>query len=252
MMMKEITIDHAKSGKTPQSNKLNTLFEIVVVFLPFILGLVISSGDRIDIIYPGGSLRILGGPITYLGLIISLGFLFVATRLREEGWGYFGVTRPKNWLLAVLQVLGIALAVLLTVKLIINPIMAVLPYAGVQDLSRFDYLEGDLPNLIIMLVNIWITAAFLEEFLFRGYLMKRLVELQGKQSKLAWGIALLAQAVIFGLAHAYQSPVGMCKVGLIGLVFGLSYFATGRNLWPLILAHGLIDSMDMISHFFGG
>jgi len=242
----------AKPGIMPQSKKLAIIFEIVVVFLPFILGLGISSGDSIDIIYPGGSLRLLGGPMTYLGLITSLGFLFVATRLREDGWGYFGITRPKNWFRTVLQILGIALAVLLAVKLIINPIMAVMPNGGVQDLSRFDYLEGDLPNLILMLVNIWITAAFLEEFLFRGYLMKRLYELLGTNDKLAWGIALLGQAVIFGMAHAYQSPAGMFKVGVIGLVFGLSYFATGRNLWPVILAHGLIDSMDMITHFFGG
>ena len=148
--------------------------------------------------------------------------------------------------------LGIALAILLTVKLIINPVMNALPNAGYQDLSRFDYLNGDLPNLIIMLVNVWITAAFLEEFFFRGYLMNRLVDLQGKQTKLAWGIALVGQAIIFGLAHAYQSPVGMFKVGIIGLVFGIAYLAVGRKLWPLILAHGLIDSLDMVSHYFGG
>jgi hypothetical protein len=65
-------------------------------------------------------------------------------------------------------------------------------------------------------------------------------------------IVLVGQAVIFGLVHAYQSPAGMFKVGVIGLVFGLSYLGVGRNLWPLILAHGFIDSMDMVQHFFGG
>jgi hypothetical protein len=44
----------------------------------------------------------------------------------------------------------------------------------------------------------------------------------------------------------------MFKVGLIGLVFGASFLVTGRNLWPLILAHGWIDSLDMVSHYFGG
>jgi len=38
---------------------------------------------------------------------------------------------------------------------------------------------------------------------------------------------------------------------MIGLVFGVSYRVGGRNLWPLILAHGLIDSMDMVGHYFG-
>ena len=81
--------------------------------------------------------------------------------------------------------------------------------------------------------------------------MNRLIALQGRHTRLAWGLAVVGQAMIFGVVHAVQSPVGMLKVGLIGLVFGLAYLVTGRNLWPLILAHGLIDSLDMFSHYSG-
>ena len=235
-----------------QTNKLAIFLEIVIVFLPFWLGLIISNSVGSDRISLGGNLVLIGGPITYIGLIISLVFLWIASRLRGVSWGYFGLLQPKSWISTILQSLGIALAVFLAVKLLINPILSVWPNAGFQDLSRFDFLKGNLPNLIIMLVNIWITAAFLEEFLFRGYLLNRLIDLQGKQTKLAWVIALVVQAVVFGLVHAYQSPAGMFKVGVIGLVFGVSYLVTGRNLWPLILAHGLIDSLDMVSHYFGG
>ncbi|MBC8506628.1 MAG: CPBP family intramembrane metalloprotease [Anaerolineales bacterium] len=238
--------------KTHQTNKPAILLEIAGVLLPFWVGLIISDLIGSKHISLGGNLIILGGPITYLGLTVSLVILWVVSRRRGVGWSYFGLTSPKSWFLTILKSLGVALAVLLTVKLIINPIMNALPNAGVQDLSRFEYLRGDLPNLIIMLVNIWITAAFLEEFLFRGYLMNRLLDLFGSQSRLAWVIALVGQAVIFGLVHAYQSPIGMFKVGMIGLVFGLSYLVVGRNLWPLILAHGLIDSLDMVGHYFGG
>jgi uncharacterized protein len=251
--MNETKSTQEKLSRLLQTNKLTIFLEIVVIVFPFWMGLIVS--DRIggiDHISLGGGLKIVGSSIIYLGLIISLIFLWIASRLRGISWNDFGLTQPKNWLRTLLQSLGVALAVLLTVKLIINPIMNATPNAGFQDLSRFDYLEGDLPNLIIMLVNIWITAAFLEEFLFRGYLMNRLIDIQGKQTKLAWVIALIGQAVIFGLVHAYQSPIGMFKVGLIGLVFGLSYRVVGRNLWPLILAHGLIDSLDMVSHYFGG
>ena len=82
--------------------------------------------------------------------------------------------------------------------------------------------------------------------------MSRLVDLQGRQTILAWILAAILQAVIFGLAHAYQGPVGVIKTGAIGLVFGLAYLAVGRNLWPLIIAHGLIDSIDMVTHYLGG
>jgi len=235
-----------------QSNKLAILIEIIAILLPFWFSLIISDRIGSEFIPLGDNLRIVGSPIAYLGLAVSLVILWIVSRVRGIGWSYFGVTRPKNWFHTVLMSLGVALAVLLTVKLIINPIMKAVPHAGFQDLSRFDFLEGDLPNLFIMLVNIWITAAFLEEFIFRGYLMNRLIDLLGSQSRIAWVIAAVGQAVIFGLVHAYQSPMGMFKVGMIGLVFGLSYRVVGRNLWPLIFAHGLIDSLDMMTHYFGG
>jgi membrane protease YdiL (CAAX protease family) len=225
--------------------------EIVITIFPFWIGLIISERLDIDYIFLGDNLRIVGGPITYLGLAISLIFLWIVSWLRGISWRYFGLIRPKSWLRTVLMCLGIALTILLTVKLIIHPIMNILPNVGIQDLSRFNYLKGDLLNLIIMVVNIWITAAFLEEFLFRGYLMNRLIDLLNTKIRVAWIIAIVMQAIIFGLVHAYQSPMGMFKVGMIGLVFGVAYLFVGRNLWPLILAHGLIDSLDMMNHYFG-
>jgi len=250
--MNSTSSNKSKLGEMLQTNKFAIILEIVVIFLPFWLGIMINDNSGTDRISLGGELVLMGGPITYLGLIISLVFLWIATKLRGENWSFFGLVKPKNWFRTVLMALGVSLAVFGIVKLIINPVLSAFPDAGFQDLSRFDYLNGDLPNLIIMLVNIWITAAFLEEFLFRGYLAKRLTDLFGKETKMAWVIAMVGQAVIFGLIHAYQSPVGMFKVGLIGLVFGVSYLVVGKNLWPLILAHGLIDSLDMVSHFFGG
>jgi membrane protease YdiL (CAAX protease family) len=235
-----------------RTNRVAILLEIAVVFLPFYLGLTISDRLGSDQIPLGGNVVMIGGPILYLGLIISLLFLWAASRLRGASWSDFSLTRPKSWFRTVLMSLGVALAVLGTVIMIINPIMNALPNLPPQDLSRFEILTGSLPNLIIQLVVVWITAAFLEEFFFRGYLMNRLIDLQSKETKIAWAIALVAQAVIFGLVHSQQGPGGMFKVGMIGLVFGISYLVTGRNLWPLILAHGLIDSLDMVTHYFGG
>ena len=222
------------------------------MFLPLYLGLAISDRLGSDQMHLGGNVVIIGGPISYLGLIISLLFLWAASRLRGTSWSDFSLTRPKRWLRTVLISLGVALAVLGTVIMIINPIINALPNLPPQDLSRFDYLAGSLPNLIIQLVIVWITAAFLEEFMFRGYLMNRIVDLLGKETRIAWVIALVGQAIIFGLVHSQQGPGGMFKVGVIGAVFGLSYLVVGRNLWPLILAHGLIDSLDMVTHYLGG
>lgn len=241
-----------KSGELLRTSKLAISLEIVLVLLPLYLGFMINNRMGADHIPLGGNVVLLQGPLVYLGLIVSLICLYVTSRLRGAGWGDFGLTRPKSWFRTVLMGLGVALAVFLAVTLVINPIINALPNLAPRDMSMYSYMHGNLPNLIIGLITMLITAAFLEEFMWRGYLMNRLVDLQGKQTKFAWFIALVGSAVLFGLAHSFQGPVGMFKTGAIGLVFGLSFLAVGRNLWPLILAHGLIDTLDFVSHYFGG
>jgi len=241
-----------KFGELLRTNKLAIILEIVFVFLPMYLGLIISDSIGSDHVPLGGNIVLKGGPIAYLGLIISLVFFWVVSRLRGASWVDFGVTRPKSWFRTVLMSLGVALVVLGVVVLLINPIINAFPNLEPRDMSSFNYLTGNLPNLIINLVFMLITAGFLEELLWRGYLMNRLIDLQGKQTKLAWVIALVGSAVIFGLGHFYQGPIGIFKTGVIGLVFGLSYLAVGRNLWPLILSHAFIDSIDFLAHYFGG
>jgi len=181
-------------GELLRTNKLAIFLEIAVVFLPFYLGLFISDRIGSDHIPLGGDVVILQGPVAYLGLIISFVILWASSRLRGANWSDFGLTRPKSWFRTILMSLGVALAVLGAVVLVINPIVNTIPNVEPRDMSRFGYLTGSLPNLIIQLVNVWITAAFLEEFMFRGYLMNRLVDLQGKRTKLAWVIALVCHA----------------------------------------------------------
>ena len=91
----------------------------------------------------------------------------------------------------------------------------------------------------------------MEEFLWRGYALSRLVDLQGKKTKLAWVIALVASAVIFALPHSYQGPGGMILVFAAGLLFGAAYLAVRRNLWILIIAHALMDTLGFVFFYFG-
>lgn len=110
-------------------------------------------------------------------------------------------------------------------------------------------IAGNLPMLLGMLAIAWSTAAFGEELLFRGFLLGRLRALLG--GGLGVGIvAAFVQALVFGLAHAYQGPTGILVTGLIGLVFGLLYLRL-RALWPLVIAHGLIDTVGLLALYAG-
>ena len=121
---------------------------------------------------------------------------------------------------------------------------------NVPDLSRFDPLRGNLPNLIInVIVHACITAGFVEEFLWRGYLINRLVDLQGKKTTLSWTVAVVFSAIIFGLGHANQGLVGIVKISLIGLMFGIAFLTVRRNLWPLVIVHVVLDVVSFTVHY---
>lgn len=81
-----------------------------------------------------------------------------------------------------------------------------------------------------------ITAAFIEEMIFRGYLMPRIqLFVKGK-----WW-PLVISALAFGLAHShYGTFVNIAGATFIGFVFGWHY-QKYRNIKVLIACHFLID-----------
>jgi hypothetical protein len=62
---------------------------------------------------------------------------------------------------------------------------------------------------------------------------------------------VLGQATLFAFGHAYLGPRGMLNAGALGLLGGLCYLWNGRNLWPLFIAHGLVDSVGLTALFLG-
>jgi membrane protease YdiL (CAAX protease family) len=44
---------------------------------------------------------------------------------------------------------------------------------------------------------------------------------------------------------------GILLTTVMGSVLGLMYLATGRNLWPLVVAHATLDAMLMIMLYSG-
>lgn len=84
-------------------------------------------------------------------------------------------------------------------------------------------------------VPLAITAGVCEEILFRGYLTWVLAHLIP-----SFGLVVLAQGALFGLAHAYQGPRGVLFTGFVGLFLGAVTWVSG-SLWAAILLHALID-----------
>ena len=84
--------------------------------------------------------------------------------------------------------------------------------------------------------------AFAEEMLVIGYLLTRLRQLELRENT-----ALLAAAVLRGSYHLYQGFGGFVGNLIMGLVFGRLWQRTNR-LWPLIIAHTLLDVVSFVGY----
>lgn len=82
--------------------------------------------------------------------------------------------------------------------------------------------------LLFLIVN-----SVFEEVFVTGYLIEA-----SRASGTAYAVSL--STVVRLLYHTYQGPVALAYIVPIGLIFGAVY-ARYRNLWPLIVAHTLIN-----------
>jgi uncharacterized protein len=93
-------------------------------------------------------------------------------------------------------------------------------------------INGDVDSLLFELA-IMVVVAFVEELMFRGYLLNNLMTSMNK-----W-VALLISAVLFGVVHATNPGVtvfAVANVFLAGILLGLNYIFT-KNLWFGIFFH---------------
>src|SRR5579864_3239917 len=102
-------------------------------------------------------------------------------------------------------------------------------------------LKGNIGLVLERMAISILVVGFVEEFIFRGFIMSRLANIFGG-SQIAWAVALVGQAALFGLSHGYQQLYGMVLTGAIGLFLGGVYLITGRNLWIVIIGHGFYDA----------
>jgi membrane protease YdiL (CAAX protease family) len=118
------------------------------------------------------------------------------------------------------------------------------------DLSGYDFLQGNLPMLLLSLLGVYIVSSFGEEVVYRGFLISRLQSLFGGESKTAVVAALIISSIIFGFAHFEWGPMGIGQTTFMGAALGISFLITKRNLWPLVLAHGYMDTLLFTQLYF--
>jgi membrane protease YdiL (CAAX protease family) len=176
------------------------------------------------------------------GVIAGWLFLLPALLLclRKGSFGEIGFRRPASWSRTLALGLVIGIAAQLAFVILIDPLLERLTGSPV-DLSSLDGMRGNPAGYAIMLAVGWIAGGFLEEMLFRGYLLRRIQHILGDRRWAAL-VAIALTSIAFGMAHGYQDTAGMLSTGLMGALLGGLFVWARDNLWLPILVHGVTNT----------
>jgi len=211
---------------------------VVLVAVTFLLDAALSAFIHVPIDLEKGFVFDAVAKVLLIGVGCGL------VLLRGERLADIGLKRPESWTRTF--IIGVGLAAIVFIAMYLSE------KAGFRrDLSKFKDVQGNLELTVFGVLYAFIGAGFYEEFTFRGFLMQGLAMIFGG-SRGAWIVACLLQGALFGIAHAYQNPLGIAITGTLGVLMGLLVLASGRNLWLVIIGHGLFDASRFVLFYFQG
>ncbi len=183
-----------------------------------------------------------------LSLIVGLFVVLKLNKNRGQSLRDLGLYRPVKWwmipafglLVLVVQIVG---------RIFITPALAGLFDAPTIDLSAYDYLYQNPGMTVMTLIGAMFTGGFIEEVIYRGFMINRLTAAFGGGKGALYAAALL-NTLPFALIHYEWGFGGMIITLVMGAIMGLMYLVTKRNLWPLIIAHALLDAILISQLYF--
>jgi membrane protease YdiL (CAAX protease family) len=219
--------------------------EIACVFLPALA--VVFIGWRVV-----GTDLFARQAVVWVANLLMLGTVWIGLRVSGQTWEHFGLRIQYTGLRAlgrtVLQsivVLAFALAAFVAGAVVMANVM---PAPQGTDMSGYNYLQGNLPMLLLALAAVYVVSSFGEEAIYRGFLITRLAELGGRGNAALY-MAVVISAVFFGLAHFSWGIAGVVQTAFMGLALGIAYLVTKRSLGVLILAHAWLDTFLLVQMY---
>jgi membrane protease YdiL (CAAX protease family) len=147
-----------------------------------------------------------------------------------------GLSRPR-WRPDLLGGLGLAALIGLPGLALYQVARILGMNASVEPAELYDTWWRIPVLLLVAFANGWA-----EEVIVVGFLLTRL-----RQLRVNPVAAVILSSALRGLYHLYQGfGAGLGNLAM-GLVFGYVYLRTGR-LWPLIVAHALIDAVAFVGY----
>ncbi|MDY8134335.1 CPBP family intramembrane glutamic endopeptidase [Aquimarina sp. 2201CG5-10] len=186
-----------------------------------------------------------------LGSLIAFSVATWRMRVRGIKWKDLGLCKPKNFWITLLTAGLIIITVIcfiIVFEIIKDNFPLNLREHKSSGVSRFGDLKGNIPLFLSIILFVWVES-MLEELIDRGFMLNWFEKLLSFTS-VRTILAVVIQAVLFGFRHSYDLSERSITVGMIGLVMGIAYVISGRNLWALIIAHCILNSFSMLERVF--
>lgn len=215
---------HLDSREGTRQAAVDILIVIAASAIAFVLELSIAP------LLPWGE-EARGVGAVLVGAVVAIAVTFYRGRSLRD----LGMKQPVRWWTVPFWAFGI-LVVFIVAQAVVPVMVASVFDLPAPDLSRYDYVRGDLQAAIALGLILPITAAIPEEIVYRGFLIERFDSLFDDR-KWSATYAVLAQALVFGLVHFQWGVGGIFLTMIMGAVWGFGFLLCGRNLWIVIIAH---------------
>lgn len=243
--MQSKDFEAAGIGRKLLTSGLGRICEVIAVFVVGLSVVLIAAAAC-------GENPIASIGAVWIANLLMLALVHWGLRLRGQSWSHFGLgTRLGSWRSGVrvfvksLTVFAAAMVAFVLGAILMANIVG-MPEG--PDMSKYDYLSGNLTMTILALLSVYFVSSFAEEVIYRGFIITRIAEAAPGSVATRW-LAVAVSSVVFGLVHSDWGIAGMVQASFMGLALGVSYLVTQRNLWVNILAHGYMDTILVLQMY---
>lgn len=185
--------------------------------------------------------------IPYFNILLALIIVLIYSHKKKGIKTELGFSKPESWIKTIVTASLLALGIILLSYFILLPQIQIL--TGYQlDLGMFKQLGDNTSLLILSLVLGWVVGGFIEETIFRGFILSKFIN--HLPNKIGTLLGIIISSAIFGYLHKYQGPSGQVLTGLIGTMFAIIFVLNKRNIWLNIFTHGFVNTFGFILLYF--
>lgn len=186
------------------------------------------------------------GPFVLLSTSVVAIVIMKVRRITFKDLGLISVPLNSQFIKSVLTV-SFLIFIVQSIGIIVIGSLIGNPNEGSAITNQPQTVVGFILDIVFMT---WVVTGLGEEFVFRGIIMNRFGELFKNTALSNFYLISGLQAIWFGLSHPSQGASGMIITGLIGFFLGTYLLKRSEfGLWPLIVAHGIIDTIVLTINF---